>query len=532
MIVFSHQIQDVQVEYDVCIVGAGAAGISLALEFTAVSSRICLVEAGGFGYDKNVQRLFEGSADGEFYPQLRDTRLGAFGGTTNVWAGWCRPLDEADFQGRSSEIEEGWPFDREELVPFYRRAHGVCGLGEFEYDPEYWEHKLGASRFAIEDERIVHRMFYINALNFGDRYRRQFEQSRNIYVLLHAPAVRCHFDDTRRRVKSLEVLTLTGNQTFIKARYFVLAAGGIENARLLLVSGKFPFQAVGNGSGLVGHYFTDHAFLDFGLLILKDKTCNLDYYFPQPVERTDGSSRVRGTISLSETFVKHEKLQNGAIFFHPRYESHLVFCSKEVKALLRVWDKLRHRAVPGDVGLPLARAIGAPGKIGMALARRFLVHGGSSRTWLLRGMFETESRYDNRVTLSSECDQLNRPRPHIKWNLSDRDLSDMRRVVHCIDEAFRRAGIGQIQLAFPDTPSAWRHGIEVGKHHMGTTRMHPAPRHGVVDENAKVHGVSNLFVTGSSVFPKGGYANPTLTIVALAIRLGDHLKRVMSDLTN
>jgi len=99
-------------------------------------------------------------------------------------------------------------------------------------------------------------------------------------------------------------------------------------------------------------------------------------------------------------------------------------------------------------------------------------------------------------------------------------------VTSLFEQAVRQAGVGHLERAFPDAPAAWRRALEAGKHHMGTTRMHAAPRHGVVDENCRVHGTANLFVTGSSVFPSGGYANPTLTIVALAARLGDHLKRV------
>jgi choline dehydrogenase-like flavoprotein len=96
------------------------------------------------------------------------------------------------------------------------------------------------------------------------------------------------------------------------------------------------------------------------------------------------------------------------------------------------------------------------------------------------------------------------------------------------DQAVREAGVGHLDPAFPDEPSAWRRATEGGMHHMGTTRMHVAPQHGVVDESSRVHGTTNLFVAGSSVFPSGGYANPTLTIVALALRLGDHLRRVVS----
>ena len=127
--------------------------------------------------------------------------------------------------------------------------------------------------------------------------------------------------------------------------------------------------------------------------------------------------------------------------------------------------------------------------------------------------------------LSDERDRLGRRRVRIEWRIGEADVENMRRVTHLFDQAVRQAGVGHLERAFPDAPAAWRQALEAGKHHMGTTRMHVSPRHGVVDADSRVHGTSNLFVTGSSVFPSGGYANPTLTIVALAARLGDHLKR-------
>jgi choline dehydrogenase-like flavoprotein len=142
-------------------------------------------------------------------------------------------------------------------------------------------------------------------------------------------------------------------------------------------------------------------------------------------------------------------------------------------------------------------------------------------------MFETEFRYENRVTLSDQYDRLGRRRARVEWQLGENDIDNMRHVTRLLDQSVRQAGVGHIEPAFADA-SAWRRAIESGLHHMGTTRMHVAPEHGVVDENSRVHGTSNLFIAGSSVFPSGGYANPTLTIVALALRLGDYLKRVVS----
>jgi choline dehydrogenase-like flavoprotein len=233
-------------------------------------------------------------------------------------------------------------------------------------------------------------------------------------------------------------------------------------------------------------------------------------------------------LSLRREVSVRERLMQGAFFFHPRYESHRVFASDEVKAFLQLWNKVKQRAVPG-AGWPYARrAAKAPHRVVLAMARKLVVGDGPAQRWRMRAMFETAFRYENRVMLSDEYDRLGRRRARLEWQLGETDIDNMRRVTRLFDQAVREAGAGRLELAIPDEPSAWRGATEGGLHHMGTTRMHVASRHGVVDENSRVHGTSNLFVAGSSVFPSGGYANPTLTIVALALRLGGHLKRVVS----
>ncbi len=510
---------------DICIVGAGAAGISLALALDATALRICVLEAGGRSYEPATQRLFAGEAGGEHYAALRDTRLGALGGSTSVWAGWCRPLDEIDFEARPWLGAPGWPFTQGELLPYYRRAHEVCGLADCEYDAELWEKRLGYRRLLAGDETITNVIFHVNAQRFGSRYRHRLEASTNIQLVLNAPATRCDLSAATHRVERVQVRTLAGHHFAVRARCFVLAAGGIENARLLLLSADRPGNAPGNTHQLVGRYFTDHPFVDLGSLIVDGPPRALDYYLPQRSAGMPAGATVRGAFALGRAALEQERLPNAAIFLYPRYESHAVFARGEVKALLLAWDKLRHRAVPGEIWPHISRAVRAPGAIALAAMRKIVVRHGPANHWRLRAMFETESRLDNRTTLSSETDALGRSRPRVEWQLSEGDLKAMSRIIQLFDRAMQRAGIGRVQVAFPDRRAAWRKAAESGKHHMGTTRMHSDPARGVVDENARVHGTPNLFVAGSSVFPSGGYANPTLTIVALALRLADHLKK-------
>jgi choline dehydrogenase-like flavoprotein len=510
--------------YDVCIVGAGPAGITLALELKEAGLRVCLLEAGGSVYEAETQRLFEGEVVGQHYPSLRDTRVGALGGSTTVWAGWCRPLEALDFEPRDWCSADGWPFGLDELRPYYARAHEICGLPAFDYDPEHWAGVLGRQRILSGGGVFTNEMFHVRIENFGHRYRERLERAKNVELVLHAPVTRARVEGSA--CAAVEVRTLDGHKLTIRADHFVLAAGGVENARLLLLSASEAAGIPGNAGGLVGRYFADHPFVDPGTLVLQEPD-GLDFYRQWPVVPGGGASSVRGFLSLRREVVERERLMNAALFFHPRYEAHPVFATDEVKALLQLFGKLKRRAVPGAAWQYARQAVKAPHRLAAAIARKLVVRHGPARRWRMRAIFETGFRYDNRVMLSDERDRLGRRRVRIEWKIGDADVDNMRRVTDLFDHAVRQAGVGHLERAFPDELASWRQAVEGGKHHMGTTRMHVAPQHGVVDENSRVHGTSNLFVTGSSVFPSGGYANSTLTIVALAARLGAHLKRVV-----
>lgn len=509
--------------YDLCIVGAGAAGITLALELDLAGWRVCLLEAGGSVYEAETQRLFEGEVVGQPYPMLRDTRVGALGGSTTVWAGWCRPLEALDFESRDWCDAGGWPFGLDELRPYYARAHEICALATFDYDPGHWARVLGAHGLLSGDPSFTNEIVHVNVQNFGRRYRERLERSTNIDLVLHVPVTRARLEGAA--CAAVEIRTLDGHDLAIRADRFVLAAGGVENPRLLLLSGDDPAGAPGNAGGLVGRYFTDHAYVDPGTLVLREPE-TLGFYRAGPVAPSRGASSVRGILSLRREVVERERLMNAALYFHPRYEAHRVFDTAEVKALLELWNKRRQRAVPGAAWPYLRQAARAPHRLAVALARKLAVRHGPARRWRMRAAFETGFRHANRVMLSDQRDRIGRRRVCIEWQIAEADVENMRRVIQLFDQAVRQAGVGHLERAFPDSPAAWRQALEGGKHHMGTTRMHVSSRHGVVDENSRVHGTSNLFVVGSSVFPSGGYANPTLTIVALAARLGDHLKRV------
>lgn len=517
------------VEADLCIIGAGAAGISLALEMAGSEARICMLEAGGTRYERSAQDLLRGETSGDAYPPLRDTRFSAFGGSTRLWAGWCRPLDDIDFEPRPWLSEGGWPFGREALLPHYRRAQELCGLGAFEYDPATWEARGAARRLPVEDADLTTILFQVNPIDFGVTYRSALQNQPNVRVLLHGVAMRLRTSDASEAVDVVEVATLDGRRLAVRSRLFVLAAGGIENARLLLLSGDDPARSVGNVHGLVGTYFTEHAFVKPGFFSSESPAPSLDLYFPTKLselhegdgEGSEGAA-LRAAFSLSRDAVERSGVLNSALHFLPAYEAHPAYSSREVKALLRAWEPLRGRGVPGHAVSDLMEAMRAPNRLALAVWRRLL--GARGNRWPMRAFFECEPQVTNRVVLSDRRDVFGRPLPRIEWRLSDLDVRSIRHAWATLDRGLRTAGVGRLELAFPDVDEAWRASCVAGMHHMGTTRMHADAKRGVVDPDARVHGAANLYVAGSSVFPTVGFANPTLTIVALAVRLAQHLR--------
>jgi choline dehydrogenase-like flavoprotein len=246
-------------ECDVCVVGGGPAGITLALELGSSGRSVCLLESGGLDHEPESQSLLAGEAAGSTYPPLVETRCAMLGGATGVWAGWCRPLDAIDFEPRDWVPGSGWPIPRDQLLACLPRAHELCGLGAPDYDADAWEARAGLARLPLRARDLEAAMFYARVWRFGTEHRPALERSPEIRVLLHATALKLERAAGSERIAKVRVVTLNGRRFDVTARNVVLAAGGIEHARVLLLSGEAPERAVGNDHGLVGRYFMEHA---------------------------------------------------------------------------------------------------------------------------------------------------------------------------------------------------------------------------------------------------------------------------------
>ncbi|HBY96448.1 MAG: GMC family oxidoreductase [Ardenticatenaceae bacterium] len=565
MFIDARTIPDNQVlETDVCIIGAGAAGITLAREFIDRPFRVSMLESGDFEYNQETQSLYEGENVGLPYYPLQASRLRYFGGTTNHWGGTCRPFDDFDFEKRDWIPYSGWPIRRSDLEPYYDRARTICQLSSAEWDTSYWQERDKSPALPSLGDQIVSRLAQIvptHLRSFGKNFRDEILQAQNIITYLNANVTEIETDDTAQTVSGVRVACLAGNQFSITAKIFVLAVGGIENPRLLLLSNKRQPNGLGNQNGLVGRFFLEHPRFEAGIILPSNPHTRTDFYEPHLV----GNSKITGYLSLSEETRRREELVDVQIKLRPVYEETYVKAagSKDVASLrylvkafrgrksinnfdkhaanvvrdMMSWQKLIIPGAPTLTPDPMVIAqITESGLSGLEpLVSEYLgdialfAYGKIFNNIPIQGIrlltrIEPVPNPESRVTLSTERDRLGQNRVRLDWRLSPLDKRSVIRTLEILGAEAGRAGFGRLQIKIDDDDTTWPADIRGGWHHMGTTRMSDDPRQGVVDGNCQMHGISNLFVAGSSVFPTPGSGTPTLTLTALALRLADHIK--------
>lgn len=469
-------------DYDIAVVGGGAAGITLALELAPSGARVAVLEGGGEQSTAASQARYEGplTYDTAFdYPDLDVWRLRFLGGTTNHWNGWCRPLEDAVFAPRPGRHEVGWPFDRAALDGAYARAHEWCELGRTEYDPEVIATASGGGLPFTATDVLRPVAFRLSPpTRFAQRYHDRLAGGV-VDVLLGANCV--GFEARGRRIVAANVIDDGGRARRVTAGRFVLAGGGIENVRqLLLLAPDVPAL---DASGLLGVGFMEHPHIDLGRMLC-------DAADVQPGGRLSATAHVDdGTIAITAATL--------------------------------------HEAVLAEHGLtgmaftmlsPDDASAGRP--FGEAVPSMWSAAGGGSASFQLA--VRTEQRFEptSRITLSKERDDLGLPRAALDWRLHPRDLPDVEEGTRLIVRELMAQGYGPLSRHAAGAPVPKGTG---GAHHMGGARMHERAADGVVNADGRCHALDNLYVAGSATFPTSCYANPTLTIVALAVRLAGHL---------
>lgn len=510
-----------KLETDVGIIGAGAAGITVAHELIGSRIGVYLLESGGFNNDLSTQSLYKGESIGLPYYPLDNTRLRFFGGSTNHWIGLCAPLSEIDFEPRPWVPYSGWPISRVDLERYYERAQPILNLGPFLYDERIWK-LLGIVPPQLDPGKIRTPFWQFSnpIARLGEKYKAALQQADNVRLLVNANVTNIQTNKIGSRVEFVDIATLDGKRARLWAKRFILACGGLENPRLLLLSNRVEPAGIGNRHGLVGRFFTEHLHGDIGELVSDDYDRLLNIY----LKKTQGGRSYLPTLQLGTVTQRKEQVLNSAV--------EIQAVTKEDsgwQTAKNLYEKIRQGQKIEELPNAIWRIVKDFDEVAYNTYRRFLL-GKFIPAPIDRIKFfsfsEQSPNPDSRVTLSQQKDALGMNRIKLDWRLSDLDRYTMATLVKTLAAEFGRLNSGRVRarnwlLANSDD---WGKNIWGGNHHMGTTRMADSPGFGVVDKNCRVHGVANLYIAGSSVFATGGYANPTLTVIALALRLADHVK--------
>ena len=504
-------------EADICIVGAGAAGISIALELMNTPYKVILLEGGGFEYEDRVQDLYRGETTGQPYYPLESSELHYFGGTTGHWGGMCSLFDPIAFQKRDWVDQSGWPITQDDLIPYYKRAHYNLDIKKYQFDLDYWQ-KQDPSLVSLPfDEKVVWTKIwnFSPPTRFGRKYKDTIVNAKNIHLYTYANVVDISCNENVSVAQSVTIKNYAGKTHQIKAKYFVIACAGIQNPRVLLAANKQSPKGLGNDHDLVGRYFMEHIEIKSAELWLKEKNDLNLYMFKSP--------RVQGELAIMPEKQAEYKILNGIISFTPLEKA------EKMPSYIQIWSKSDPREDEKKVDMAINRITGNR-------IKRFFESIESEVSGDIHQAFQMTMRLEqapnplSRVTLSNEKDELGVPRAALNWSFTSLEKKSIRKIYEIIGEQAGVSGIGRVRLmeelwdekdeSMPNTTSG-------GWHHMGTTRMSDDPKNGVVDSDCKIHGIQNIFIGGSSCFPTGAGVNPTYTIVALSIRLADHLKKIM-----
>ncbi|NOZ09923.1 MAG: GMC family oxidoreductase [Gammaproteobacteria bacterium] len=485
------------VEADICIVGAGAVGIAMALEFNGSNKKVAVMESGGLDLDSRTQSLYEGDHVGRPTYPLGRNRLRYFGGTTGHWAGHCRPFDQFDFSVRDWIPHSGWPIKIEELEPYLERSQPILGLGDYDYSSlEQYAKQLKLETLPLDSGRLISVMKQQSPpTRFGTAYRQALKESKNVSVYLYSNVLELITNESASHITRAEVACIDGPKYEVKAKNFVLATGGMENPRIMLLSNKSAPDGLGNSHGLVGRFYTDHILIRPALDISLSRK-GFDFRLYSKIHRMNGG-RMFGILTASDELTRREKLTRFRFHLYnitPSYDA-------PVGGVFSSIDGAREAQ-------PLTKEGGTYMAVHMAM--------------------EPIPNPDTFVRLSAKRDLFGQRQLEVNWQVTDAERSNAHRAIELCALEFARMGFGRAYAPMLEKPDEWPANFTSGKHHCGTTRMSDSPKTGVVDRNCKVFDVDNLYVTGSSVFPTIGHTNPTINLVALSLRLADHLKGKMA----
>ena len=504
--------EPLKLQCDLCIVGTGAAGLSLATALSNTPLNILLLEAGGLKDEAQTQALYDVEISGLPHPGATEGRFRTHGGSTTRWGGQTLPLMPIDFEKREWVPYSGWPITDDELKPYYQRATQFLLVDQKNFDSDLLIHLDATPPAFNTSELYYHFSKWSPTPNVRENHFANIKASSHCTLLLHANVTKIICNENKTHVQQIEARSLTGQHATIIAKNVVLCTGGIETARLLLVN------HIGNDHDLVGRFFQDHPSAFIGWL----NTTN-----PKQVQKLFSQfhkQRLKYSVrcTAAQAWQREKRVLNISSGIHFIEENPIYQNTKEI------YQDLRDLRFSGATLRKIRQSIRHPFKIASPITQYLL----KGRSYVPDARFqigvttEQEPNPNSRITLSERRDALGMPLSNLNWQLTALTHYSIQQFAINLCDAFHHANIGEIILEpwVLDNANASQESITDQFHHIGTARMHDSPSHGVVDRDCRVHGFDNLYIGSSAVFPTSGHSNPTFTIIALCMRLADKLR--------
>lgn len=554
MLINAETIQDENIiTADVAIVGAGPAGIVLALELAKAGLEIALLESGQLQFDQESQNLGdEGYVNRQFHAPMSECTRRQVGGTSTIWGGRCVPYDSVDFAQRDYIAHSDWSVTYEELALYFQRASDYCLSGQAEFNLHNLEHILQKSIVpGLPDEEVLTSTLerWCLPTNFGKEYFNQLQKSDRIKLFYGLTCTEIITSEEGNQVKLLQTKTLGGKEINVKCQRYILAGGALNNTRLLMVSDRHHSGGIGNHSGLLGKFYMGHLSGDIAKVKFTTPPEKTIFGF----DRDSDNTYIRRRFSFSSEFLIEQQLSNivgwlGAPEFGDFSHQNGILSSAYIalslpvlKTRLGAATAIRRAAIGTDKGIyypHILNIIKDLNKIisfipsfgyGRFIAKRkipALFVYSAANEYPLHYHSEQVPNLDSTVSLTNEKDALGMRRLNIDLRFTEQDIKSVVQAHHHWDQHLRKHDCGYLEYLTDDLEATvWTQAGD-GFHQVGTTRMSAHPDQGVVDTNCSVHGFDDLFVASSSNFVTSGQANSTFMIVAFALRLADYLKQV------
>lgn len=533
-----------QLKSDICIIGGGPAAISIALELKNLGKSITILTGGtwketGFNQDLHKGLIAKGSS----HEPLEYNRRRQFGGGTAAWGGRCLPFEPIDFEKREWIKNSGWPFSYEEILPYFKKASALTKSGKFNFNIDSDEKKReiipGMDNEALDSTAIER---WSPPINFAREFESELRNADNIHIYLDAHVLKIGTDTDAESISYVQA-TMDGKKFSVSADKFILAAGGLENPRLLLASkSEHHPKGIGNKNDNVGRYYMAHVEGIYAELCFNDPSQIVTEY-----EKDKEGVYIRRRWWLTDKAQKKYNLGNTIFFLENPTEENghtgALFSSVVIaKSLLSVIKQKSFKNVSPKLSKHIWNFLKKgwkeiPDIISKSLKRRearrlpSILPAANSRYWGVFFQAEQSPIRESRVTISEkEFDSLGMPRLEADIKIAPEDIESVVKAHNLFIEQFKKSNAGTYIYTekglrkFLDKKI--KNNFTSAAHQLGTTRMSDSELTGVVDSNSKVYGIKNLYIAGSSIFPTGGHANPTLTLLATSLRLADHLKKL------